>query len=319
MSNSSLVNYTKLSPFCSKPRRGKITKITIHHMAGKLTVEECGQIFQERRASANYGVDSAGRVGLYVDEANRAWASSNENNDNCAVTIEVANCGGAPNWPVSDKALAKTIDLCVDICKRNGIKKLSYTGNASGNLTMHKWFTATACPGPYLESKFPYIAQEVNKRLSAAASQPGNDGATWYKVQAGAFRKKAGAESRADALKGAGFKVIVVQSDGMYRVQAGAFKNRSGAVSRIKELNAAGFEAALVQEGPGSSAPAAKPTIKKGSKVRVKNGAKTYTGGGVASFVYKKTYIVDELSGDRAVLDTKGICTPFNVKDLILV
>lgn len=168
MSNSKLVNYTKLSPNCNKPRNHKIDKITIHHMAGKLTVEQCGEIFapSSRQASSNYGIDSDGRVGMYVEEANRSWCSSNAENDHRAVTIEVANDGGAPDWHVSDKALAKLIELCVDICQRNGIEKLNYTGDKSGNLTMHKWFAATACPGPYLESKFPYIAEQVNKQLA---------------------------------------------------------------------------------------------------------------------------------------------------------
>lgn len=171
MSNSKMVSYTKLSPNCNKPRKNKIDKITIHHMAGNLSVETCGEAFQPRgrEASSNYGVGSDGRVGLYVDEANRAWTSSNAANDHRAVTIEVANDGGAPDWHVSDKALEATIALCVDICQRNGIEALNYTGDKSGNLTMHKWFAATACPGPYLESKFPYIAEEVNRRLKAAA------------------------------------------------------------------------------------------------------------------------------------------------------
>ncbi len=81
------------------------------------------------------------------------------------ITIEVANDSGDPDWHVSDAALEATIKLCVDICKRNGIDKLNFTGDKSGNLTMHKYFAATGCPGPYLSSKFPYIASEVNKRL----------------------------------------------------------------------------------------------------------------------------------------------------------
>lgn len=168
MSNSTLVNYTKLSPNYST-RTAKIDKITIHHMAGNLSVESCGNVFAttDRQASSNYGVGSDGRVGLYVEEKNRAWTSSNRDNDNRAVTIEVANDGGSPNWHVSDKALQATIDLCVDICKRNGIARLNYTGDKSGNLTMHKWFANTLCPGPYLGGKFPYIAEEVNKRLAA--------------------------------------------------------------------------------------------------------------------------------------------------------
>ena len=167
MGNSSMVDYTRISPNSSNPRNKPITKITIHHMAGNLSVETCGNVFApaSRQASSNYGVGSDGRVGMYVEERNRSWCSSSAANDNQAVTIEVANNGGEPNWPVSDKALAKTIDLCTDICKRNGIPRLNFTGDATGNLTQHNYFSATACPGPYLKSKFPYIADEVNKRL----------------------------------------------------------------------------------------------------------------------------------------------------------
>lgn len=170
MSNSKLATYIKLSPNCNTPRNHKIDKITIHHMAANGSVETCGEYFSNVaiRSSANYGIGSDGRIGLYVDEANRAWTSSSPSNDHRAVTIEVANDGGAPNWHVSDKALAATIDLCVDICRRNGIKALNFTGDATGNLTMHKYFVATSCPGPYLESKFPYIAKEVNRRLGTA-------------------------------------------------------------------------------------------------------------------------------------------------------
>lgn len=176
MSNSNLVSYTKLSPHCNKPRLHKIDKITIHHMAAvNASIERCGEEFAKpnRRGSSNYGIGSDGRIGMYVEEKNRAWTSSSPANDHRAVTIEVANDGGAPDWHVSDKALAATIDLCVDICRRNGIKALNFTGDATGNLTMHRYFTATSCPGPYLASKFPYIAQEVNRRLGTLHITPG--------------------------------------------------------------------------------------------------------------------------------------------------
>lgn len=167
MSNSSLVSYTRISPNRTSPRRNKISKITIHHMAGNLTIEECGAVFAPvtRQGSSNYGIGSDGRIGMYVEEKDRAWTSGSASNDNMAVTIEVANDVIGGNWHVSDKALASLIDLCTDICKRNGIESLNFTGDANGNLTMHKYFQATLCPGAYLESKFPYIANEVNKRL----------------------------------------------------------------------------------------------------------------------------------------------------------
>lgn len=177
MSNSKLVDYIKLSPNCTKPRNNSIKKITIHMMAGNCSVETCGDIFAKasRKASSNYGIDSKGRVGLYVDEANRSWCSGSRDNDHQAITIEVANDGSSPEWHVSQKAMDKLIELCADICKRNNIKKLNFTGDKSGNLTMHKWFQDTSCPGPYLESKFPYIADEVNKALGVATTKKKED------------------------------------------------------------------------------------------------------------------------------------------------
>ena len=175
MSNSKLAVVTILSPNCTKPRNQKIDKITIHHMAANLTVEQCGALFakSERAASANYGIGSDGRIGLYVEEENRSWCSGSRENDHRAITIEVANSGGAPDWRVSEKAYASLIDLCVDICRRNGIKKLNFTGDKTGNLTMHKMFQATDCPGAYLESRFPAIAEEVNRRLSGETPKEG--------------------------------------------------------------------------------------------------------------------------------------------------
>lgn len=175
MSNSKLVSYTKLSPNCNKPKKSKIKKITIHHMAGDMTIENCLNMFANplRKGSCNYAIGSDGRIGLGVEETNRSWCSSSPENDHQAVTIEVANDQSGGNWHVSDKALASLINLCVDICKRNDIAELVYTGDKSGNLTRHNMFSATACPGPYLQSKFPYIASEVNKRLKAGTvSQP---------------------------------------------------------------------------------------------------------------------------------------------------
>jgi hypothetical protein len=173
MSRSELVDFVRISPNSTNPRNHKIDTIVIHHMAGVLSVESCGATFAspDRQASSNYGIDSDGRVGLYVEEQNRSWCSSNRDVDQRAITIEVSNCERGGEWPVSDKAYAKLIDLCVDICKRNGIPKLNYTGDRAGNLTMHKWYANTQCPGPYLEKRFPDIAAQVNARLGVSEKE----------------------------------------------------------------------------------------------------------------------------------------------------
>lgn len=257
MSKSKLVDYTKISPN-SSARTAKIDKITIHHMAGNLSVEACAAVFQNtnRQASSNYGIGTDGRIGLYVDESRRAWTSSNRDNDNRAVTIEVANDSREPDWHVSDKALEATIALCVDICQRNGIAKLNFTGDKSGNLTMHKWFAATQCPGPYLESKFPYIAAEVNKRLSAASSGSastntgtdknnvsGASGGVLWCVQIGAYTHKKTAEARAKSAEAEGFEFSAVQSEGMYKVQSKGYADKADANALLAKVKKAGFSA----------------------------------------------------------------------------
>lgn len=215
MSNSALVSYTRISLNSTNPRNHKIDTITIHHAAAvNITVEALGAGFADpvRQASSNYGVGGDGRIALFVDEANRSWCSSNRANDHRAITIEVINDGGAPDWHVSDKALAAVIDLCVDICQRNGIEKLNFTGDTSGNLTLHKYFVPTECPGPYLESKMPYIAEEVNKRLMAAEEAAAD---VLYCVQMGAFRVRANAEAQLEKARAAGFDdaFIAVKAD----------------------------------------------------------------------------------------------------------
>ena len=184
MSNSPLVQFTRISPNSTNPRNHMIDTITIHHCAGVCTAETIAAIFapEARQASCNYGIGNDGRIALIVDEANRSWCSSNRDNDHRAITIEVSNSATGGDWPVSDQAMSSLINLCVDICKRNGIARLNYTGDTSGNLTMHKWFAATSCPGPYLESRFGWIAEQVNQRLNASADDVVNN-KTLYRVR----------------------------------------------------------------------------------------------------------------------------------------
>jgi hypothetical protein len=148
-------------------------------MAGNLTIETCANVFapSSRQASSNYGVGSDGRIGCYVDENDRSWCSSNRANDMRAITIEVANDGGADTgWHVSGVAMNSLIKLVADVCKRNNIPKLVWSDNKDDrinhrngcNMTVHRDFKNKDCPGAYLMSKMPYIADEVNKLLGAS-------------------------------------------------------------------------------------------------------------------------------------------------------
>lgn len=164
MSKSSLaqVNVPAYVGNYTKGRNGKkIEAVTIHHMAGVLSAEQCGALFQQvgRNGSSHYGIGNDGKIGQYVDENNTAWTNSNFDSNCKSVTIETSNCKTGGNWEVSDKALNSLIKLVADIAKRNNLGTLV----KGKNVTWHSMFTSTVCPGNYLLSKMDYIISEANK------------------------------------------------------------------------------------------------------------------------------------------------------------
>lgn len=182
MSNSSLVVYTKLSPNHSGARTHSIDRITPHCVVGQLSAESiCGCFTSEsRQASCNYGIGTDGRISLCVEEKNRSWCSSSRENDQRAVTIECASDKSEP-YAMNDKVYASLINLCVDICKRNGKSKLLWFGDKNKSLnyspksdemvlTVHRWFANKSCPGDWLYNRLGNLASEVTKRLSGGST-----------------------------------------------------------------------------------------------------------------------------------------------------
>lgn len=265
MSNSPLVSYTKISPNKSSPRNHKIDTVTIHCVVGQCSVETLGNVFAptSRQASSNYGVGVDGRIGMYVEEKDRSWCSSNAANDNRAITIEVASDTKEP-YAVNAKAYAALIDLLVDICKRNGIKALVWSTNKADrvnhkngcNMTVHRDYANKSCPGTYLYERHAQIASEVNKRLGSTniKPEPEKPSGSLYRVQTGAFKVKANADAMLAKVKAKGFDTYMVKVGDLYKIQAGAFKVKANAEAMMKKLQAAGFSAFITtEEGAGKS------------------------------------------------------------------
>ena len=171
--NSSLVDYVKLSPNIYGSRNCAIDTITIHCVVGQLSVETIGKIFEtkSRKASCNYAIGSDGRIALIVEEKNISQCSSSYSNDKRAITIEVASDTTHP-YKVNEKAYDSLIKLCADICDRNGIPQLLWKADKSligkvnhQNMTVHRWFANKACPGDYLYNLHGEIADKVNEIL----------------------------------------------------------------------------------------------------------------------------------------------------------
>jgi hypothetical protein len=264
MSNSPLVNYTKISPNKTSPRNHVIDTITIHCVVGQLSVECLGDVFapSSRRASSNYGVGPDGRIGMYVEEKDRSWCSSNAANDNRAITIEVASDTTDP-YAITDAAYKGLIKLLVDICKRNNIKELKWKADKSligqvdkQNMTVHRWFANKSCPGDYLYDRHGQIAKEVNAKLgqtTTTTTTTSTSSVTYY-VQTGLFKNKAYADAMYGNVKAAGFSPSLLMSGSVYKVVVGPYKKETTAQSTAKSLEKAGF-ATFVTTSGGTKVP----------------------------------------------------------------
>ena len=278
--NSSLVSYTKLSPNHSGQRTHSIDRITPHCVVGQCSVETLGSIFYptSRQASCQYGIGPDGRIGMYVEEKNRSWCSSSNANDQRAITIECASDTTEP-YAMNSKVYDALIKLCVDICKRNGKKKLIWLGDKDKTLnynpksdemviTVHRWFANKSCPGNWLYARLGDLATKVTAQLGGTTTAPEPTTSTLYRVrktwsdsktQKGAFKVLSNAKKCAD--DNASYSVFDEKGNVVYtgkntvvkktvtelakEVIAGKWGNGQ---DRKNRLNAAGYDYTAVQD-----------------------------------------------------------------------
>ncbi len=301
--NSPLVSFTQLSPNHSGQRNHSIDYITPHCYVGQVTVERMGKGWaKEGSVSANYGIDLNAKVGLYVEEKNRAWTSggkdkngnpirvngiSGADNDHRAVTIECASDSKHP-YGFKGNVYNKLVDLCEDICRRNGKTKLLWISDKNEALsyklksdemliTVHRWFAPKACPGDWLHSRLSGLAAEVTKRLGGS-------------VEVKEETKEP------------------VKNDGtMYHVQVGAFGDKANAEALIEKLKVAGFDATIeVRENiPAKQEPVVN-SLQVGDAVKLQKNAPTYGKTAVfQSWVYNSILYVREIKDSRVVISTR--------------
>lgn len=257
--NSPLVSYTKLSPCNSGRRTMPIDRITPHCIVGQLDVETIGACFDHTsaQASCNYGIGSDGRVMLCVPENVRSWCSSSSANDQRAVTIECASDKTAP-WAFKDVVYQRLIDLCVDICKRNGKKKLLWFADKEKTLgyrpasdemvlTVHRWFANKACPGDWMMARMGDLAAKVTAALGGVTPDPGPEPTgKLYRVQVGAYEKRENAERKLRQISAAGVDCFITdKQEGFYRVQCGAYSIKGNAEAKADSLRYMGFDAII--------------------------------------------------------------------------
>lgn len=226
MAYSNLCKKVIESPNHSGKRTSKVNIITPHIIVGLATMQTLGDIFERpsRQASSNYGVCVDGIVGI-VDECNRSWCSSSNWNDQQAITIEVA-CENFYPYKVPQDCFEDLVDLCVDICRRNGFKrmettsskddlmnKLSSKSDDTVLLSRHNYFANTECPGKDLSSRFEELVNLVNEQLRESDESDSEEVNKMYRVQVGAYTVKQNAINMKQKLIDAGFDAYIKEED----------------------------------------------------------------------------------------------------------
>lgn len=295
MSNSPLVVHTRISPNKTVNRKNAIDRISPHCVVGQVTAESLGSWFANDSvdASSNYGIDKNGRVGMYVEEKDRSWCTSSSANDHRAVTIECASDTTHP-YAMKDVVYEKLIELCVDICKRNGKTKLLWIADKDRALnyklapdemliTVHCWFAVKSCPGDWLYERLGDLAAKVTTQLNHKEETPKEE------------------------------TEEVVHKEIKYYVQTGAFSELKNAHDMVAKLKAAGFNAIIktgdnkvvVYEEPKVEEPK-EVILKEGDMVKMQKDAPVYgeTNMLFQSWVYGKVLFVRDIAGDRIVVST---------------
>lgn len=159
------------------------------------------------------------------------------------------------------------------------------------------------------------------KYVAEVEASPGSSSGVLYRVQTGAFSVRANADALLADVRSEGFDTYMIQADGLYKIQVGAFGVKSNADAMAAKLKAKGFSTFITTKSGSavSSSPAASKTIQVGSKVKVKSGSNSYTGGGLSSSVYQNVYDVIQVNGDRIVIGIgKAITAAVHKDNLIL-
>lgn len=243
----------------SNPRKDPVSVITPHHAATVTTdpvaIAKYHRNNPGREASANYYI-AGGKICGGVVEGRRAWTSGTGNgqgtNDHKAITIEVANSTGKPDWKISDADYNALVKLCAELCTYYNIEP-HFDGTKNGTITMHKQFQNTACPGPYLEPiiRSGKFENDIRQAMGGVTPTPTPEPVVLYRVQTGAFRIRINAEKQLAKIRALGIDGLLVQDNGLYKVQVGAFANRDNALGMVAKMQRCGYRDAFITTRQG--------------------------------------------------------------------
>ena len=261
-------------------KRAKTTAIAVHYVGNPNTSAEANRnYFQNNNddVSSNYIIGLNGEIICCIPDEEVAWCTCEAN----AYSVSIENCHPDSTGKFNNKTYNSLVELCAYLCKKY---KLDET-----DLIRHYDVTGKVCPKGFVPK---------NK-----GGSDDNSNTAWKKFKADVKAKLGGTDVSKPTSKQL-YRVRKSWSDA--KSQIGAFSSLNNAKKACK----AGYS---VFDNSGKVvyyiSKATDNTIKVGSKVKVKASAKDYNGNSLASFVYKSTYTVMEISGNRVVIGVNGAVT----------
>lgn len=164
-----------------------IEGVTVHHMAGDLSLADCHRVWQAAPTSAHYAVDRDGRVAQMVHDRDTAWACGDWDANCRTISVEHANSGSGP-WTVHEAAMEAGAHLVAAICLAYGLGRPEW----GTNVWPHCHWAATACPGELWGSQRDDYMARCQRWYDAMASGGGEwvreaDGRWWRRHADGSF------------------------------------------------------------------------------------------------------------------------------------
>lgn len=134
------------------------TCVTLHHNGGNLSHEDVLSVWQTRPASAHFDVDSPGAVAQYVRVDEYAWATGDTQGNEVSISIEMCNQTGSPEWKVGEATWRSAARLAGWLLAR-----IIGQRPTRQNLLLHRDWSATDCPGPYIVKVYSQILAVAQK------------------------------------------------------------------------------------------------------------------------------------------------------------
>ena len=291
----------------------KPTTLTIHNTGDIVPARGTTRSEQYARATYPNGAMNVVRVHWWVckdeawhqiDDEHLAWHSGDSEGNSTSLSMEIVGPEGEENGAKLAAIILHKYGWGVERLRTH-----NYWIGLPDRIVAGAYKN---CPY-YILPHWDAFKQKVQKHLDSLAGkpepQPQPQGEI-HRVQVGAFTNELYANAMADKARLLGFDPWVFTEKGVIRVQIGAFTDIENAKRMRDRLESLSFNTWIVERNlPAPSAPkeSPTPTIRVGDRVRVRAGAKTWTGQTLAGFVFKTVYTVMEINGDRVVIGVNNV------------